>query len=659
MVRGRRDLTMPDLDTLNSYIERTEALLKELHESLNEPGKAEMLKALAAHGKGQDVNPFTSAAVMREPIFYGAESAYGFQYRDLSVEKYARDEAWLVQHKNFKPADARKIVATLGDLLNEHLLANLQALKNLPPEEWSVLAGFQFTSTDLAAKAHLPEATVKYVIDAFTCPEDGNPTFIALNEFNAANAFPILKGDGDERILFLYASLTEALYDTPFYWMNGDKAYAAVAARNRGTFTEEFSAARLARVFGVNRVFRNVDIWESSSRKNRIGEIDALVLIGDRAVVVQAKSKKLTLAARKGNDLHLQADFKAAVQDACDQAVTCSRHLLTGISFLTDSSGREIALPGVLKKIHPICVVSDHYPALSFQAQQFLAFKASHCVENPIVCDVFFIDVVTEFLDTPLRFLSYLELRAGAANNVLLSHEIVALGFHLRQNLWLGEYDFIALQDDIAVDVDIAMAARRDGVDGERTPPGILTQLKGTAVGRIIEEIENRSEPGAIGVGLELLKLSGQSARALSDVIDKIAAAAGKDRKTHDATLAVGQGASGITVHSNWLPDTDAIAELQRHCKLRKYSARASTWFGLAIGPGDGEVRFGLMLDYPWEQDPALDAVTTPMPAQTPMRAVKKFLERTARRKVGRNDLCPCGSGIKYKNCHLTKGGLP
>ena len=24
-------------------------------------------------------------------------------------------------------------------------------------------------------------------------------------------------------------------------------------------------------------------------------------------------------------------------------------------------------------------------------------------------------------------------------------------------------------------------------------------------------------------------------------------------------------------------------------------------------------------------------------------------------RKIGRNESCPCGSGIKYKNCHLNK----
>lgn len=658
MVRAPRDLTIPDIRTLERYIERTETLLKELHEALNEPAKTELRKVFAEPGKAKQFNPFANAAALREPIFYGAESAYSFQYRDLSVEKYARDAPWLRNQKGFTPDDARNVVAAICEFLNDKLLETLKGMKGLPPEKWSVLAGFQFTAADITAKSGLPETTVKAVVDAFTCPEDGNPAFTSLNEFNAANAFPILNADGDNRILFLYVSLTEALYETPFYWMNADKAYANTAMTNRGAFTEEFCAARLERVFGPDRVFRNVDIWESSARKKKLGEIDTLALIGDRAIVVQAKSKKLTLAARKGNDQQLQTDFKAAVQDACDQAVACSQYLLAGTSFLADNSGKAIKPRVALKKIHPACVVSDHYPALSFQAQQFLSFKATNNIEQPLVCDVFFIDVVTEFLETPLRLLSYLELRAQAADNISLSHEIVALGYHLRQNLWLGDYDFIALEDDISVDVDIAMAARRDGISGERNPPGILTHLKGTAVGRIIEEIENRSEPGAIATGLELLKLSGKSANDLSRMIDKITVDAAQDRKPHDATMAIGEAGSGITVHCNALPDGIAGASLERHCERRKYSTKANVWFGLVIRPFDGAVRFGLMLDYPWKQDAAMDAVVAKMRAPTPIKAIKKILKEKKQEKTGRNDPCPCGSGLKYKKCHLPKGGF-
>jgi hypothetical protein len=655
MLKAPRDLTLPDQTVLTGYLERTEALLKELHQALNEPGKAAMMAAIADPSKS--ANPFTTAAVLREPIFYGAESAYPSQYRDLSILKYGRDKEWLTTHKGFSAENAKKVAAAISNFLNDNLLQTLKSLRDLPPEQWTMLGGFQFSAADIVTRSGLSVETVDAVLAAFCFPDDGNPTFTALHEFNAANAFPIIKGADDKYIQFLYASLTEALYETPFYWTAADKAYEPVAMANRGLFVEEFAAARLEKVFGKANVLRNVDIWETKARKKKIGEIDTLVLFGGRAIVVQAKSKKLTLAARKGNDLQIQADFKGAVQDACDQAMLCSANLVSNSAIFTDAEGNEIAIPS-LKQVYPVCVVSDHYPALSFQARQFLAYAATNVINMPLVCDVFFIDVVTEFLETPLRFLSYLELRARAGENVSLSHEITALGYHLKRNLWLGAHDFIALGDDLGVDVDIAMAVRRDGVPGEKTPPGILTALKGTAVGRIIEQIEHRSEAGAIAVGLELLKFSGESVNRLSRGIDSIVASAAKDGEPHDITVASTEAASGITVHCNDLPETIAGPKLRRHCELRKYSVKAEKWAGLVVAPGTCTVRFGGMIEFPWKQDAAMDAATAEMSPPAPIEALTSMIRQTGkRRKIGRNEKCPCGSGKKYKKCHLLEGG--
>ena len=105
-------------------------------------------------------------------------------------------------------------------------------------------------------------------------------------------------------------------------------------------------------------------------------------------------------------------------------------------------------------------------------------------VKTPLICDVFLIDTITEMLETPLRCLSYLELRAKAGQNVSLSHETTALGYHLKRNLWLGEYDHIHFDDSVSADLDVAMAVRREGLEGKRTPSGILTQPQGTFVGQ-------------------------------------------------------------------------------------------------------------------------------------------------------------------------------
>jgi predicted AAA+ superfamily ATPase len=123
-------------------------------------------------------------------------------------------------------------------------------------------------------------------------------------------ATPLLRTPNGEFISLQVYSLAEALYDTPFYSMAQDKTYLPTLARNRGAFTENFVAERLRLVFGPDSVFPNVDLYRG---KDRIGEIDVLVVWGYRAVVVQSKSKRLTLEARKGNDQVIRADFQMSV----------------------------------------------------------------------------------------------------------------------------------------------------------------------------------------------------------------------------------------------------------------------------------------------------------------------------------------------------------
>lgn len=635
MARAPIDRTLPSLDELKELQSWAEGLLGELHNAMMEPFRQSLREAFEA----SDVDPssqedrggsFETAEAMREPIFYGPDSAYSFQYRDLAPIKYSRDEDWMRNNKGFSIEEAAQVVKCASASQDTRLFEWVRGLKDVPQEEWTVLPGFKLSVSDIVASSALPIETVRKILDAFSFANDGNPTFNTLSDFNAANAFPILKLGQDEYVLFQYVGLTEALYDTPFYWMGADKAYAATAMDNRGKFTEELSAVRLEKVFGKAHVFRNVKIWKS--KEVTLSEIDALVLFADRAVVVQAKSKKLTLEARKGNDLQLRGDFQAAIQDAYDQAFLCSEQISSPTLRFTDANGEEIKISKSVRKIHPICVVSDHYPALSFQARQFLKSRTSDIIVAPLVCDVFALDTITEFLETPLRLLSYLELRAMAGDSVLTAHEITILGFHLKQNLWLGDYDMIQLHDDISTDIDIAMLARRAGIEGEKVPPGILTYLRGLSVARLIEEIEQKSEPWPVEVGLELLKLGSDTVRELSFGIDRIAAEAATDGMPHDITISLGTMGSGITVHCTSADTLSAASKLKRHCEVRKYSVNASKWYGIALSPGSATLRFTVVLDHPWQLDEALDAAVRAMPKGQRPHAPRNFGKARRRR---------------------------
>ena len=100
MMRGPIDFAAPEPQTLSRYLERSEQLLAELHEAMLQPA----MGILRVHGDTPaDLNPFSSGQFLREAIFYGAESAYPFQYCDLAPRKYEADARWLEPiSKSFK-----------------------------------------------------------------------------------------------------------------------------------------------------------------------------------------------------------------------------------------------------------------------------------------------------------------------------------------------------------------------------------------------------------------------------------------------------------------------------------------------------------------------------------------------------------------------------
>lgn len=643
MMRAPIDFTLPAPEVLSDYIEQTRTLLEELHHAII--ASSEDLFLAARDGK-EDFNPFTFGKLLREPIFYGSESAYPFQYRDLAPRKYRDDAAWLLRNRGIDLVVGREVSREIPELLNERLLETFDRLRGRPTANWTVLPGFTLTCDELANRLGRDKESVEAIVDAFSMPEtESNAAFTSLHAFNAAYAYPLIRPGPDEFISLLSYDIAEALYESPFYWMYSDETYTPTALRHRGEFTEEFSAERLARVFGADRVFQNVEIRNSKGRV--LGEMDVLVVFGDRTIVLQAKSKKLTLRARRGDDLQLRSDFKAAVQDSVDQAFHCAEWLGDPTVTLHRRDGKTVPLFELPSTIFPLSVVADHYPALAFQARQFLKVNASETIHPPLVIDVFGLDAITEMLNSPLRLLSYLALRSRFGDKFFAGHELTLLSHHLKRNLWIkDDLDLVMLEDDIAADLDIAMTVRRDGISGERTPDGILTRFEGTPFASIVTQLEDQPNAVAIDLGLSLLELGEDTVNKVNEYTEQILKRTALDGGLHDMTIGISKASFGLTIHCSLLSDRAAETRLRGHCAMRKYSQKADRWFGIALRPS-GEIQLAAKLIEPWKFDREMEALLKESAAH-PSRT-------QARTKVGRNQPCPCGSGKKYKRCCIAR----
>ena len=651
MIKAEIDWNLPSPGTLQEYVATSERLLEELHHCLSGEFFSGLTKDAIESGT---FNPFERGEVLREPIFYSSESAYGFQYLDLAARKYAADESWLQANRGFTIKQASRVAKAVEAVQNDRLDATREHMRKLHPNEWTTLPFFAFNVEEVAATAGLEPELVGKVLAVFELEStERNAGFNTLHDFNVVTATPLLRMPSGEFLSLLPYSLAEAIYDTPFYWMAQDKVYYQTLTKNRGDFTENFVAERLGLIFGTEHVHRNVDVIETKS--TTVSEIDVLVVWANRIIVVQAKSKRLTLEARKGNDRVIREDFKKSVQEAYDQGTTCAKCLLDKRYRFAAQDGREVALPQNIKEIYLFCVVSDHYPALSFQARQFLQTEAIDRVQHPLVMDIFAVDAMTEMLRSPLQFLSYINRRTNYAEQLMASQELTILGFHLTKNLWVEpEINVMLLDDGCSAELDIAMAVRRTGIQGVATPNGILTHFGDTTVGRLVKQIEARPKPAIVDLGFLLLSMSGQAVTEMNLVVERLAARTRADGKVHDFTFAFKKG-PGITFHCTDDPIQVAGPRLDSYCKRRKYKEKAEEWFGLCVSSKGPDVRFGVSLIYPWVQNPEMDENTRVMRAAMPIdEGIQAILAgRSRAKKVGRNDACPCGSGLKYKKCCL------
>ena len=233
------------------------------------------------------------------------------------------------------------------------------------------------------------------------------------------------------------------------------------------------------------------------------------------------------------------------------------------------------------------------------------------------------------------------------------SNEFSVLGYHLRSNLWIQNDEFFYLHDDISTDLDIAMLSKRSGLIGATTPPGLLTKVCNVdlPLGKLLKEIESRELPSIIEFGLLVFTFSEETIKQLNNGIKRICTLTKNDGRQHDFTIAIAD--TGITIHSNDAQMEAAVKRLDGHCSIRKYACKSKRWFGVLLTSApDCKLRNGVKLEFDYEYSEVMEKCLSEMP-QAPVLKDGKIHDFSGlpRKKLGRNDPCPCGSGLKFKRC--------
>ena len=638
---------VPNEEVLATQVSQLDSLLKQLHEVVKRPleeGTESRVKAMQSANAIQTDTAVASplGPEMVEPFFYVGTGAYDFQYLDLAIEKYRYDADWIESNGGLSVDLMVSAARQLQDLMEHRFLDILQAQTHEDRCQ-AALATFSFNRSDLSL---LTDSEFEALIDRFAItPGEVKHCLDRIGSVNELEFKPIMQLAKGLCFMPVGFMLAKSIYESPFFWMVGDENYSDQPSNHRGRATEEIATRMMSSVFG-DRIYRNVAVVDG---KETLHEIDVLAFAGNRGLVIQAKSKRLTALSRQGEDSQIKKDFPLAVQEAYEQGLVSRQLLLDGQHDLVDRDDNPVHVPNQLEDVCVVCLTLDHIPALTYMTEQFLKKGADD--PYPAALSILDLDILADYLAEPLSFIHYIYQGSRWSGRIYGSCEVSFLGWYLNQGLALPEeVSGALLTESMAGLIDADFPNRRGrnqllsqllGIDFSDGEDGSLrNRWQSSELRQFISLLEKSSDPGAADAAFMLLDLSQEIA---SYFRERIVEAMYECHQTGDIcgcciVLQNGSGISFVWTRESAIPLEDV---LHNHAAAYKYKHKSDRWLGLG-GTLTGSDIALVFSRQPWQADAELDELA------------RMLLHPGAEEgKPKRNQPCWCGSGQKYKKCHL------
>lgn len=649
LVKSEINLEPQPFETLDRYISETYRLLREMQLSYVRRG---MDKMLGVPG-GKDLSEDPDEAVgglfigegMVEPIHYGDSGAYDFQYADFAPRIYVEDRKWLEDNVGLGIDKMVQFANVLKKLVQE---------RHNDPKKRSILVSAvakgdwaTFCEELLSSFSFLPEemehdtlSQLSTFLSQFSCDsEHVDEGFFRPGDLNTIEARPLIKLPGGRYLVLDTFNLFRSIYESPFYWMVKDEAYLNQLADSRGRSTENLVYDLIRSAFGGEKLYRRLVVREEG--KKDVSEIDVLFIIGDKALIIQAKSKKLSLKARRGSQEAQLRDFQLSVQADYDSALKIRQILLSDKCRLFQEDGTELDLPITIDDAYILCLSRYHFPAVLQHVRSFL--KKPKDAPNPLAFSVFDLDLILEYLKDPYDFLYYIRQRTCLSEKVIATGEIIYLAYHLRYKLFQSKYDYEGLDESFALTIDQDILYRRGFcLDPDYNPKDVFHSWHNEDFDKLVAHVKQTGLPGFTDIILFLFDLAGDGADRLVEAIKEVKRRSEMDGKFHDASIPDQE--CGVTIVSG--TEINSIEKrLIPLAEARKYKTKANKWIGFGcLAHSPNMVDLAIFKKERWQQSDQLEDLVSAVLKQGTLVKITK---------PGRNEPCHCGSKRKYKKCCL------
>ncbi len=415
--------------------------------------------------------------------------------------------------------------------------------------------------------------------------------------------------------------------------------------KKKGEYLEDKALKLFQNILPNCKIYKNL-------KYNKDDEVDGIVIYDNNIFIIEAKSNKFTEGAKKGDLNKIKRNTKDIVEKAYQQAIRTKRYILSKdkVNF-RDRKTNKVILRIEKNKIKNIYLINVTLEPLNNITTNLTSLKEFGFIQDEEwIWSVYINDlrIISEILDSPSEFLLYVDrrIRFNDYPQIKFAEEIDIFGYFLSEGLYFYDINFpqngfiLHIDNSFSKDIDLFYAWKEGVLANKYEKPKLFNKCKNN-IKFLVQKIEKLNKENFTLLTTSLLSLNCKTQSFIKENIEKIV-----NFKINDFSFPLKEKNVGVTFINKKIFNFQRVKQL---CELYAYQHKIGHWFVVIIGNN--------YLDFKkfYFENKYNKMLKIKLEKLKQMRFKDTLIKK---KKIGRNDLCPCGSGKKYKKCCLNNRNL-
>lgn len=388
---------------------------------------------------------------------------------------------------------------------------------------------------------------------------------------------------------------------------------------------------------------------------NNSAENDIIVEYKDVLIIAEVKAGGFTYTPAITDYPAHKASLKSLVEKAEAQCIRVRDYIESAeqVPFYYGDSLQEVSFSIKREKYTQIYMFDVTVSGFNELAAQMEKVHITNTKEDIITISIDDLWVYKAYFDSPLVFIHYLKQRmlATRAKSLVLSDELDHLGLYIHRNMYSKGLDNEGVDhiifDGFREDIDRYFAMQNLSGEVIEKPKQEIPWM----ITKIIQLCEHKDSESISKFTNFLLDMDSESREKLCDSILYIHRREFEIQRMFPV-ITFGECEFAVFVKR---PDVQnlSVADQQRYIMATIAYNKNSYCYWIELETDrdlnilDINYRFISQDDiHPSERD-----VLVSLGSEYAKKRIQSFLMKNNKKKMSRNDPCPCGSGQKYKNC--------